>query len=172
VVARRSTPRWPPRSAPGGPARRCRSCSTPTRCPPRLPRAAPTARSRPHPGEAARLLGCAVSEVEADRLGAAARLAERGAVVLKGPHSVVRAQGEPPWLNPTGNPILATGGTGDVLAGVIGALLARGVPAFAAVRMGTFVHGRAADLLRARRSQGFVASDVVRALPLAIEELA
>ncbi len=126
----------------------------------------------PHPGEAARLLGCAVSEVEADRLGAAARLAERGAVVLKGPHSVVRAQGEPPWLNPTGNPILATGGTGDVLAGVIGALLARGVPAFAAVRMGTFVHGRAADLLRARRSQGFVASDVVRALPLAIEELA
>ncbi len=126
----------------------------------------------PHPGEAARLLGSSVAAVEADRLGSAARLSARGVALLKGPHTVVAAGGAPPTLNPTGNPALATGGSGDVLTGVIGALLARGVAAPEAARLAAWVHGRAADRLAARRRQGWVASDVASELPAAIEELA
>ncbi len=80
----------------------------------------------PHPLEAARLLGCRTAEVQADRLGSAQRLAValRSVVVLKGSGTVVAAPGRPAWLNPTGNARLATAGSGDVLAGWLGARLA------------------------------------------------
>ncbi len=126
----------------------------------------------PHPGEAARMLGCRVTDVQGDRFGAAARLAGDGNVaLLKGRNSLVAAQGAPISVNPANSPVLATGGSGDVLTGVIGALLARGVSARDAARLGAWVHGRAGVLLETRRPSGWVAGDVAAAVPEAIAEL-
>src|SRR6185503_4805876 len=88
----------------------------------------------PHPGEMARLVGGSTSDVQADRLGAARRLAaEVGAVVvLKGARTVVAAPDGRTAINPTGNPGMASGGMGDALSGIAGALLGQGVAAFPA----------------------------------------
>jgi ADP-dependent NAD(P)H-hydrate dehydratase / NAD(P)H-hydrate epimerase len=101
----------------------------------------------PHPLEAARLLGCDVGQVQADRLRAARELVERfGCVVaLKGSGTVIRAPGCAPRINPTGNGRLATAGTGDVLAGFIAARLAMGADAFEAACGAVYEHGAAAD---------------------------
>jgi ADP-dependent NAD(P)H-hydrate dehydratase / NAD(P)H-hydrate epimerase len=107
----------------------------------------------PHPLEAARLAQTDVSVIQADRLSWAARLALSWncTVVLKGSGSVVAAPESTPWVNPTGGPGLACAGTGDVLAGAIGALLARGGSAFAAATAAVWRHGRCADLWPADR---------------------
>lgn len=121
----------------------------------------------PHPLEAARLLGVAVAEVQADRLAAAARLASRfgAVVVLKGSGSVIAADRVLPTINPTGNALLATAGTGDVLAGWIGGLWAQGRPAVAAAVAGVWQHGRAADLAAdAGQRTPLRAADLVEAL--------
>ncbi|MBH2008775.1 MAG: NAD(P)H-hydrate dehydratase [Xanthomonadaceae bacterium] len=101
----------------------------------------------PHPLEAARLMGITAMAVQADRLSAARQLAERFqcVVVLKGSGSVITAPGQPTLVNATGNALLATAGTGDVLAGMLGACLARGMNAVEAARSAVFAHGRAAD---------------------------
>jgi hydroxyethylthiazole kinase-like uncharacterized protein yjeF len=101
----------------------------------------------PHPLEAARLLGCTVTQVQSDRLAAAAQLAQRFActVVLKGSGTVIAAPGQTPVINPTGNPRLATAGTGDVLAGMVGAHLASGMDGFAAACQAVYRHGALAD---------------------------
>ena len=101
----------------------------------------------PHPLEAARLLGTSTALVQADRLGAAARLAARfgAVVVLKGSGTVVAAAGEVPVINHSGNARLATAGTGDVLAGMVGARLAAGRPALAAASEAVWTHGDLAD---------------------------
>ncbi|APW39186.1 bifunctional ADP-dependent (S)-NAD(P)H-hydrate dehydratase/NAD(P)H-hydrate epimerase [Rhodoferax koreense] len=101
----------------------------------------------PHPLEAARLLGIDTGTLQADRLDAARRLAERfGCVVLlKGSGSVIAAPDAPPVINSTGNALLATAGTGDVLAGFTGALLAAGHTAFGAACSAAYLHGLAAD---------------------------
>lgn len=126
----------------------------------------------PHPGEAGRLLGRAPTEVQADRFGAVTDLAHDGRVaVLKGRNTLIGHAGSPVSVNPTGNPALATGGSGDVLSGIIGALLARGVDARDAARLGVWVHGRAADLLVGIRPTGWTAGDVADAVPEAIAEL-
>jgi hydroxyethylthiazole kinase-like uncharacterized protein yjeF len=109
----------------------------------------------PHPLEAARLLGCSVQEVQRDRLAAAAALAERHGcvVVLKGSGTVVAEPGTLPCINPTGNALLASAGTGDVLAGWIGGTWAAGatsISAAQAARASVWLHGRAADLEAAR----------------------
>lgn len=115
----------------------------------------------PHPLEAARLAGCDVTEIQRDRLAAARALAAQwhAVVVLKGSGTVIAAsersdhapaQPAPEcavWINPTGNAGLATAGTGDVLAGMIGALLAQGMPPSAAARAAVWIHGRAAERL-------------------------
>jgi hydroxyethylthiazole kinase-like uncharacterized protein yjeF len=103
----------------------------------------------PHPLEAARLLGISAAEVQADRLGAARSLARRlqAVVVLKGAGSVIARPEGDVVINPTGNPGLATGGSGDVLAGVCGALLAQGWPAWEAAIGAVWMHGAAADRL-------------------------
>lgn len=100
----------------------------------------------PHPGEAARLLGITVAEVQADRFSAVRTLAERynAAVVLKGQGSLVYAGGQGA-LCAAGNPGMASGGMGDVLSGVIGALLAMRLGPQAAARLGTLLHSSAAD---------------------------
>lgn len=103
----------------------------------------------PHPLEAARLLGCDVGAVQADRIAAARRLATTLSawVVLKGAGSVL-AGADGRWaINPTGNPGLASAGTGDVLAGLLGALLAQGMAPWPALLAAVWLHGRAADRL-------------------------
>lgn len=101
----------------------------------------------PHPLEAARLLGASTAQVQADRRSAANQLAERfgGVVALKGSGTVVAQRGRTPGINPTGNARLATGGTGDVLAGWIGARLAEGMDPFDAACEAVHAHGLAAD---------------------------
>ena len=101
----------------------------------------------PHPLEAARLLGTDTARVQADRLASAQQLTERFAcvAVLKGSGSVVAAPGHAPSINPTGNALLATAGTGDVLAGMVGARLAASAGAWQAATAAVFAHGRIAD---------------------------
>jgi hydroxyethylthiazole kinase-like uncharacterized protein yjeF len=101
----------------------------------------------PHPLEAARLLGCTAAEVQANRLAAAQQLADDLActVVLKGSGTVTASTGQTPVINLTGNGLLATGGTGDVLAGLVAALLAGGTSAFEAAWSAAYHHGALAD---------------------------
>ena len=101
----------------------------------------------PHPLEAARLLNTSVTAVQADRLNAAKTLAERWncVVVLKGSGTIIAQPGGTPTINPTGNARLATAGTGDVLAGLIGSYLAQGMGAWEAAHSAVFDHGRVAD---------------------------
>jgi hydroxyethylthiazole kinase-like uncharacterized protein yjeF len=122
----------------------------------------------PHPLEAARLLETTAAEVQRDRIAAARQLARRynAWIVLKGAGTVVSSAAEGYWINTTGTPALATAGTGDVLAGMLGALLAQGVPVQEAVLAAVWLHGRAAD--RYAADIGLVASDVA---PLAAAEL-
>ncbi len=101
----------------------------------------------PHPLEAARLLGCSAAQVQSQRLQSAQQLAERYhcSVVLKGSGTVIAAPAQTPAINPTGNARLATAGSGDVLAGMLGAALASGLPAFAAACESVYRHGALAD---------------------------
>lgn len=111
----------------------------------------------PHPLEAARLARCTVTEVQQDRIGTARRLAAKwdAVIVLKGSGTVIAERDRKTGttrvaINPTGNAGLATAGTGDVLAGVIGALLAQGMPAYEAACAAVWIHGRAAEDLVAQ----------------------
>ncbi|WP_075182758.1 bifunctional ADP-dependent NAD(P)H-hydrate dehydratase/NAD(P)H-hydrate epimerase [Pantoea sp. 1.19] len=121
----------------------------------------------PHPGEAARLLGCTVTEIEHDRLRAAQRLAERygGTVVLKGAGTLIVSQQGEQAIADVGNPGMAAGGMGDVLSGIISSLMAQGLAPFTAACAGCVVHGAAADL-RAQRygTRGMLATDLFTAL--------
>jgi hydroxyethylthiazole kinase-like uncharacterized protein yjeF len=101
----------------------------------------------PHPLEAARLVGTSVKEIQADRLASARQLADRFqcVVVLKGSGTVIAAPGRPSAINSSGNALLATAGTGDVLAGMLGAGMAGGLEAFEAACSAVFAHGRIAD---------------------------
>ena len=101
----------------------------------------------PHPLEAARLLGCTTADIQRDRLLAARTLSERltCTVVLKGSGTVIATPGHAPVINPGGNARLATAGTGDVLAGMIGALIAQGLPGFHAACRAVYRHGEIAD---------------------------
>lgn len=127
----------------------------------------------PHDGEFARLMGAPVDEVATDRVAATASIASAtGTVVLlKGPRTVV-ADGEGPIrINATGSRALATAGTGDVLTGVIGGLLARGVEPIDAATAGAFVHGVAGRMIGDVRGDGALAGDIVERLPEAIRSV-
>lgn len=103
----------------------------------------------PHPLEAARLLGKSITQVQHDRLSAAKQLATafNAIVILKGTGSIVSNPAGDIFINTTGNPGLSTGGTGDVLAGLCGALLAQGMQTIEAAKFATWIHGKAADEL-------------------------
>ena len=124
----------------------------------------------PHPAEAARLLGETTPIPEERRGDAALSISQKlGCVVVLKGHRTRIASGSELFENETGNPILATGGTGDVLAGLIGALLARGLKSLDAARLGVHVHGATADLLRDKRGEeGLLPSELADALPLAL----
>ena len=125
----------------------------------------------PHPGEAAALLGVAGADVQADRFGALARLVEGcgGVVALKGSRTLIGA-GEACYINLTGNAGMATGGTGDVLAGVLGAFVARGLDRLEAARLAVYVHGLAGDRAAERLGEdGLIASDLLAELPAVLK---
>jgi NAD(P)H-hydrate epimerase len=128
----------------------------------------------PHPGEMARLLGCTVVEVQDDRLNVAMRAATEWGqvVVLKGAHTVIAAPDGRGAISPHANPLLATAGTGDVLAGTIAGLLAQGMEPFEAAACGVYVHGLAAEELGEELGdRGLLASDLLPALPRAIRTM-
>ncbi|MBI5236057.1 MAG: NAD(P)H-hydrate dehydratase [Deltaproteobacteria bacterium] len=128
----------------------------------------------PHPGEAARLLGKDISAVQSDRVGAARTLAERaGAVVLlKGASSVVAEPDGCIYVNPTGNPALATAGTGDVLSGIVAGLLSRGLSPVEAASCGAYLHGKAADDYKTLHGgTGMIATDLLQLIPSVIVRL-
>lgn len=117
----------------------------------------------PHPGEAARLLNCSVAEIESNRYSAVKQLQDKfgGVVVLKGAGSLV-CDGRRTYVCLAGNPGMATGGMGDVLTGIIAALIAQGVELSAAARLGVQLHSQAADLVAAEEGMiGLLASDVI-----------
>jgi NAD(P)H-hydrate epimerase len=128
----------------------------------------------PHPGEMARLLGVSTTEVQATRIETVRRFASAHAtaLLLKGHLSVIGGPDGRVFLNPTGNPGLASGGTGDVLTGMVGALLARGVEPVAALTTAAYLHGLAGDLAAAAIGEdGLIASDVIQAIPTAIRQV-
>jgi ADP-dependent NAD(P)H-hydrate dehydratase / NAD(P)H-hydrate epimerase len=129
----------------------------------------------PHAGELGRLLGSGAKKVSARRLDSARDAAEQHSccVVLKGSDTLV-VEGEKVAVNSTGNVALATAGTGDVLSGVIGALLSRGMDTYEASRAGAWAHGRAAELWLEETGwpeESFVATDLLDYLPPAVGEL-
>jgi NAD(P)H-hydrate epimerase len=127
----------------------------------------------PHPGEAGRLLNSSAAEVEADRFAALSSLVERyGAVcVLKGAGTLTAGPDGGPSVCAAGTPGMATGGMGDVLTGVVAALVAQGMGAQAAARAGVCLHARAGDLAAGRLERGTLASDLMRQLRILVNEL-
>jgi len=128
----------------------------------------------PHPGEAARLLHWqSATMVQADRVATISALtaASAAAVLLKGAGTLVHQRGQPCWQNHSGNAGMATAGSGDVLSGHIGALLASGLPVYDAARLGAYLHGRAGDLYAAAWGMdGLTASDLAQWLSKAMLE--
>ncbi len=126
----------------------------------------------PHPGEMSRLLGRPVPDIQADRVGAAREAAKawNAVVVFKGAGTVIAAPDGSAWVNATGNPGMAAGGSGDVLAGAVGGFLAQGLPPLEAALAGVSVHGLAGDIAaRQIGSRGLLASDIAHRLPAAMD---
>ena len=126
----------------------------------------------PHPAEMSRLCGLSVSEIEADRPAVAARFAKEWGqvVVLKGAGTVIADPDGRVQVNPHRNPALASAGTGDVLAGIIGGFLAQGLDPFSAAVAGVYIHGAAGDDAAARMGNtGVLASDLLPLIPQAIQ---
>ncbi len=122
----------------------------------------------PHPGEMSRLCGVSTKDVQNDRVGICSQFAREHScyVVLKGARTVISCPSGKTFINPTGNPAMATAGTGDVLTGVIGGLLSQGYQPQDACLLGVFLHGYAADLLfEETETVGFTASDISRKIP-------
>ncbi len=126
----------------------------------------------PHPGELGRLLGMSTAEVQADRLSCASKLASpHCACVLKGARTLI-SDGSRTVVNMTGGPALASAGTGDVLAGMVGTLLAQGVAPLGAGALAVYIHGLAGDLAASKLTEVCVtAEDVPNAIPYAVAEL-
>jgi NAD(P)H-hydrate epimerase len=121
----------------------------------------------PHPGEAARLLDCAIAEVINDRPGTAREIARRydAVAVLKGAGSLIATAEGDLWVCAAGNPGMAVGGMGDALTGVIAALIGQGLPAGEAAALGVYVHARAGDDAAAQAGQrGLLPSDLIACL--------
>jgi hydroxyethylthiazole kinase-like uncharacterized protein yjeF len=129
----------------------------------------------PHPGEMSRLLGRLVKDIQANRLDAALELAERtqAVVVLKGAQTIIAHPDGRLMINTTGNPVLAQGGTGDVLTGMIGGFLAQRLEPFDAACLGVFLHGLAADAWAASQGAcGMLAGELLAELPEVIQDFA
>lgn len=125
----------------------------------------------PHPGEMSRLTGLSIAAIQADRLGIARRFSSQWGVivVLKGARTVIATPDGRCYINPTGNPGMATAGMGDVLAGIIGGLMAQGLEASVAAPVGCYLHGLAGDRVAARLgTAGLMAGDLLSEIPRAM----
>jgi len=128
----------------------------------------------PHPGEMSRLTGLPIADIQADRLQTAVRQASAWGttVILKGAHTVVAAPDGRARVSPFANPALASGGTGDVLAGAIAGLVAQGLEPFDAAALAVYLHARAGEKVRGELGDaGLLAGDLLPALPQVIKEL-
>jgi NAD(P)H-hydrate epimerase len=128
----------------------------------------------PHPGEMARLMGCSIKKVQADRIKIAQTqaVAWDQVIVLKGAHTIVAAPDGRVVIEPFANPGLATAGTGDVLAGTIVALRAQGVGALESAAAGAYLHGLAGELARRKKgTAGMIAGDVLAYVPHALQHI-
>ncbi len=128
----------------------------------------------PHPGEMARLLGTTSQKVQSDRLGIAQSFAQRYNVwlVLKGAHTIIAEPLGSLHINPTGNQGMATGGTGDVLAGMMGGLISQCLDPLQASKGGVYLHGLAGDLAASQKgTMGMIAGDLIECIPLAIQKI-
>jgi NAD(P)H-hydrate epimerase len=129
----------------------------------------------PHPGEMARLCGLDNHAINADRIAVARGFAmeHRCHLVLKGARTVIATADGKAFINPTGNPGMASAGMGDVLAGILTALLGQGLGAEDAMKLGVYLHGHAGDRVAAHQGQiGLIASDILDDLPSALQALA
>jgi len=128
----------------------------------------------PHPGEMARLLGTDVATIESDRFSAVARAVELTGhvVLLKGPRTIIGAPGHVPYINSSGSPVLATGGSGDVLSGVLGGLLLS-LPPFEAAACAAFLHGQSGQLWSEATGadRGMLAREIADGIPKALASL-
>jgi hydroxyethylthiazole kinase-like uncharacterized protein yjeF len=127
----------------------------------------------PHPGEMGRLVGLSSSDVQKDRITIASEFATKHKVVLvlKGAGTVVACPDHETFINSSGNPGMATAGTGDALTGMIGGLLAQGYPAKQAACLGVYLHGLAGDLAAKEKGEaGMIAGDLIEKIPDAIKE--
>jgi NAD(P)H-hydrate epimerase len=127
----------------------------------------------PHPGEFSRLCGLSASEIAADRISVTRKWAAKWKVVLvlKGAPSITALPDGAVFINPTGNEGMATGGSGDVLTGIIASLRAQGLDAGASAWMGCYLHGAAGDLAAEKLGKhGMVAGDILNWLPAVIRE--
>jgi len=128
----------------------------------------------PHPGEMSRLVGASVEEIQKDRIGSTIALARSiGAiVVLKGARTVIASKEGNSWVNLTGNPGMATGGSGDILTGIIGGLLTQKLSCLEAAKTGVYLHGYAADLAAQKKGEiSLIASDTLETIPEAIRRI-
>ncbi len=128
----------------------------------------------PHPGEMGRLLGISSAEVQADRLAAVRRAADSSGavVVLKGYRTLIADPGSGIWINPTGNPGMASGGSGDVLTGLIAALISQGYDLLTAAQLGVYLHGLAGDVaIESIAPEALRAGDLIDHLPAAFTRL-
>jgi NAD(P)H-hydrate epimerase len=128
----------------------------------------------PHPGEMARLMGITTEEVQADRIAVARSCAAsyNSLVVLKGNRTVIATPEGETYINATGNPGMASGGAGDVLTGMIGGLLAQGLPSLEAAKWGVFLHGIAGDIAAHEIGEiPLIAGDIIDYLPDALAEV-
>lgn len=122
----------------------------------------------PHPGEAARLLHCGIGDIQKNRFQAARELQHQydGVIVLKGSGTLIKGPSDLPYVCANGNPGMATAGMGDVLSGMIGALLAQGLSLERAAEAGVFIHAKAGDQAAAEQGErGMLATDVLNYLP-------
>jgi NAD(P)H-hydrate epimerase len=130
----------------------------------------------PHPGEMSRLIGKTIAEIQKDRIGCAREFATQHGVhlVLKGNRSVIAMPDGRVWINPTGSPAMATGGTGDVLTGMIAGLVAQFPKQLEqALLAAVYLHGRAGELgAEAIGEKSFMATDLFEFLPEAMREIA
>jgi NAD(P)H-hydrate epimerase len=128
----------------------------------------------PHPGEMARLIGRETAAINRDRVGAAQYFAvqNRCHVVLKGARTVIATADGKVFINPTGNPGMASGGMGDVLAGMLAALLGQGFSPQDAMKLGVYLHGFVGDQVAAKKGAiGLIASDIIEGLPSGMRAL-
>ena len=144
------------------------------RTPAALRRARAAAILTPHPGEMGRLLATDAAAVQADRVGTARTFAAAHGctVVLKGARTVIAAADGAVWINPTGNPGMASGGMGDALSGMLGALLAQALPPAEAACLGVYLHGDIGDRVAADRGPfAVLASDIIEGVPAGFARL-